>query len=304
MDITPSVMLALRTTFSALFRQGYSKAQIWWMMVATRVTSTSASNTYGHMQPLERMREFLGERQFQNLVAQAFVIYNKTFERSVEIPRDDIEDDNLGQYSPMFEELGWVSAKNPDYLLSDLLKQGHSQVCMDGQYYFDTDHPVNPKKSGLGVQANAFLSKALNATNFEYLRAQMMSLKNEGNQPMGIVPDLLMVPPALEATGQRIVLTDKDAAGADNVNKGKAKLLVAPELAGQDTTWYLLCTSRPVKPLIYQVRRTENLVRRDNPQDECMFKENKAQYGADQRENAGYGPWVLAAKATAEVAFP
>lgn len=304
MEITTAQMRALNTTFSALFRRGYAGTKVWWAMLATLVPSSSRSNTYGWMQSLSRMREWLGEREFANLVAQSYVIENKTFEKSVEVKREDIEDDNLGVYNPLFEELGMVSAKNPDYLLADLLKDGHETLCHDGQYFFDTDHPVNPKKSSMGTQSNAFTSKALNATNFEYVRAQMMSWVDEGNNPRGIVGDLLIVSPALEAAGERIVMTDKDAAGADNVNKGKAKLLVIPELAGQDTTWYLACTNRPLKALIYQQRRGSNLVRRDNPTDECMFKENVAQYGVDQRENAGYGLWFLAAKASAEASFP
>lgn len=304
MEITTAQMRALNTTFSALFRRGYGGAKVWWPMVSTFVPSSSRSNTYGWMQSMSRMREWIGEREFANLVAQSYVIENKTFEKSVEVKREDIEDDNLGVYNPLFEELGMVSAKNPDYLLADLLKDGHTIACHDEQYFFDTDHPVNPKKASMGTASNAFTSKALNATNFEYVRAQMMSWTDEGGNPRGIVGDLLVVPPALEAAGERIVMTDKDAAGADNVNKGKAKLLVMPELAGQDTTWYLLCCNRPLKPLITQVRRGSNLVRRDNPTDECMFKDNVAQYGIDQRENAGYGLWFLAAKASAEASFP
>lgn len=304
MEITTAQMRALNTTFSALFRRGYAGTKIWWMLLATLVPSSSRSNTYGWMQSLGRMREWVGERDFANLVAQSYVIENKTFERSVEVKREDIEDDNLGAYNPLFEELGMASAKNPDYLLADLLKNGHETLCHDDQYFFDTDHPVNPKKASMGTASNAFTSKALNATNFEYVRAQMMSWVDEGGNPRGIVADVLAVPPALEAAGERIVMADKDASGADNVNKGKAKLVVLPELAGQDTTWYLLCTNRPIKPLIYQQRRGSNLVRRDNPTDECMFKENVAQYGVDQRENAGYGLWFLAAKASAEASFP
>jgi phage major head subunit gpT-like protein len=297
-------MRALNTTFSALFRRGYAGTKVWWPLIATLVPSSSRSNTYGWMQSNSRMREFVGEREFANLVAQSYVIENKTFEKSVEVSRDDIEDDNLGVYNPLFEELGMASAKNPDYLLADLLKDGHATLCHDEQYFFDTDHPVNPKKASLGVLSNAFLSKALTATNFEHVRAQMMSWVDEGGNPRGIVADTLFVPPALEAAGERIVMADKDASGADNVNKGKAKLVVMPELAGQDTTWYLACCNRPLKPLIYQQRRGSNMVRRDSPTDECVFKENKAQYGIDQRENAGYGLWWLAAKASAEASFP
>jgi phage major head subunit gpT-like protein len=304
MDITPDNVRALQTTFNGSFRKGYSSAALYWSLIATAVPSTSRSNTYAWMQSLGPMREWIGERQFNNLVAQSYVIENKTFEKSVEVLRDDIEDDNLGTYGPMFEELGRVSAKNPDILLAKLLKTGHLTPCHDGQYFFDTDHPVNPKKPSMGVQSNAFTSCALNPANFELVRSKMMSFVDEGGQSLAVSPMVLVVPPALEAAAERIVKAAKDASGADNVNYGKAKIIVIHELAGQDTTWYLFDTSRAIKPFIVQLRRSSKLTRKDNAQDETMFIENKAKYGTDQRENVGFGLFFLAAKATAEASFP
>ena len=62
--------------------------------------------------------------------------------------RDDIEDDNIGIYTPLFTELGRASASFPDELVFPFLKAGFNTTCYDGQYFFDTDHPVVDENGG------------------------------------------------------------------------------------------------------------------------------------------------------------
>jgi phage major head subunit gpT-like protein len=66
----------------------------------------------------------------------------------------------------------------------------------------------------------------------------MMSLRNAEGRPLRVKPNLLVVPPGLEAVAREIlesryVLVDEAAGGMkNNVWQGSAQLLVAPELAG------------------------------------------------------------------------
>lgn len=39
----------------------------------------------------------------------------------------------------------------PDELIFNLLKEGFSQPCYDGQNFFDTEHPVYPEVDGTGA---------------------------------------------------------------------------------------------------------------------------------------------------------
>lgn len=92
----------------------------------------------------------------------------------------------------------------------------------------------------------AYMStQTLNATNFAAARAAMMSYKNADGYPLGIVPNLLVVPPSLEATAKELLfgdfvigalgvsgtVTDYVGGGKTNVWKGACELLVVPELA-------------------------------------------------------------------------
>ena len=89
----------------------------------------------------------------------------------------------------------------------------------------------------------------------------MTAYTGEDGEPLGVNPRALIVcPPALEDTALEIVKADRDAAGATNVRKGQAEVIVIPELANESTTWYLADTSRPVKGLIFQLRKAVQLV--------------------------------------------
>lgn len=63
---------------------------------------------------------------------------------------------------------------------------------------------------------------------------------------------------------------------------------------GANTPWYLLCTTMPVRPLIFQKRKDYTFVAMDRETDENVFKRGEYLYGVDARVNAGYGLWQLA----------
>jgi phage major head subunit gpT-like protein len=121
----------------------------------------------------------------------------------------------------------------------------------------------------------------------------MMSLTNSKGRPLGLVPDLLVVPPALEAAARDILVADF-INGTKNTMQGTATPLVAPLLAGNDSAWFLLCTKRPIKPLIYQQRKKAKFVSKTDEKDDNVFFSNKYIYGVDSRGNAGFGFWQMA----------
>lgn len=65
--------------------------------------------------------------------------------------------------------------------------------------------------------------------------------------------------------------------------------------AGAGPGWYLLDTSRSLKPLIFQKRRDYRLIRKDDPRtSDAVFDRDEYQYGVDSRVNAGFGFWQMA----------
>ena len=64
--------------------------------------------------------------------------------------------------------------------------------------------------------------------------------------------------------------------------------------SGSGTAWYLLDTSRALKPLIFQSRKKPNFVAKTGETDDNVFDRNEYVNGVDSRCNVGFGFWQLA----------
>lgn len=142
MDINTQTLRSAYVGFNASFQSGLQEASSMYGRIATTVPSTTRENEYGWLGKFPRFREWIGDRVINSLAKHGYSIRNKPFELTVEVDRDDFSDDNLGIYTPLFTQLGMAAGTFPDELIWPLLKAGFSTPCYDGQYFFDTDHPV------------------------------------------------------------------------------------------------------------------------------------------------------------------
>lgn len=142
MIITGTSLKTLNTAFNALYSGGLGQVSSQRDAIASTVPSSTKTNEYSWLGELAGMREWLGDRQAMQLKGHGYSIDNKDFEHTIEVKRTDIEDDNLGQYSMMFTAQGKAAGAHPDQLVFGALANGHQSLCYDGQYFFDTDHPV------------------------------------------------------------------------------------------------------------------------------------------------------------------
>lgn len=149
--ITPALITSLRTGFSKAFQDALAATPTDWDKVATRVPSSNTSNTYGWLNQFPKLREWVGDRVVKDMAAQGYQITNKLYESTVGVKRTDIEDDNVGVYTPLFAEMGRAARAHADELVFGLLAAGESTLCYDGQNFFDTDHPVYGNVDGTGT---------------------------------------------------------------------------------------------------------------------------------------------------------
>ena len=300
MQITPSAIRSLDKGFNRLFQGAYDSTAMWGPRLATTVPSSHKSEVYGFMKRLLAMREWIGPRVIDNLESEAYTLINKTFEKTVGVMVNDIEDDTLGVYNPLFSELGRIASKWPDQQLKETLQAGTSGLGFDGVPFFATTHDLDPA----GNQSNNYTGTALSAANYQLVRANMMSLTGEDGEPLAVMPNTLVVPPQLERTARTIVNADmipNDSGNAaqTNVLQGSAEVLVIPELANEATTWYLADTTGALLPLIWQLREAPRLVNKNRMDDDNVFFDDQILYGSKARGVAGYGPWWLMSRAIA-----
>lgn len=262
--------------------------------VATVVPSTTGEQDYKWLGQMPGMREWIGEREVQALAAYDYLIKNKKFEMTIGVPRDDIEDDKYGVYTPLFSNMGEAAALQPDELVFGAMMSGFNEKCYDGLSFFNTAHKV-----GDATYSNRS-NKKLSRESYMEGRSSIMSIKGDKGKSLKLVPDLLVVPPALEETA-RLILEADQIDGTTNVLKGTAKLHVEPALAEHPEYWFLLCTNRFLKPFIYQLRKKIKFTSLTRDTDENVFMLDEYLYGADGRSNAGYGFWQMAYGSTGEV---
>lgn len=85
---------------------------------------------------------------------------------------------------------------------------------------------------GFGFWQCAYASRApLNGDNLDAAMAAMMSFKADGDRPLGIMPNLLVVPPTLRAAANKTVKVMLGEGGASNANYEAVEVRIVPWLA-------------------------------------------------------------------------
>ena len=123
-------------------------------LVAMETRSGTAQEVYPWLGQLPGMKEWVGERVVENLRQHDFTIRNKDWEQTVSVPRNSIEDDQYGVYTPFMRAMGIAAMKHYDELVWPLLKAGFSTACYDGQHFFSASHPVLDKDGGDATESN------------------------------------------------------------------------------------------------------------------------------------------------------
>lgn len=84
---------------------------------------------------------------------------------------------------------------------------------------------------GFGFWQQAFMSKQpLTAENFNNAYARMMRMTADGGRPLGIKPNILVVPPELRAAALDIATAERLANGQTNINRGVVDVIVSERL--------------------------------------------------------------------------
>ena len=295
MIVNQANLHGLTIGYSTAFNKSFENIQSNHQKVATIVPSTTGEQDYKWLGQMPSMKEWIGEREIQALAAYDYSIKNKKFEMTLGIPKDDIEDDKYGVYTPLFSNMGEAAALHPDELVFGSMMNGFEKKCYDGLSFFHTDHKVGDK-----TYSNRSDEK-LTRDSYKKARAAIMSICGDKGKSLKLVPDLLVVSPALEEAAKLILEADQ-IEGTSNVLKNTAKILVEPMLAEHPEYWFLLCTNRFLKPFIYQIRKAIKFTSLTKDTDENVFLLDEFLYGADGRSNAGYGFWQMAYGSTGEVA--
>jgi phage major head subunit gpT-like protein len=154
MEVSANNLTTLFTGFDTIFQKGFEMAPSYYEKLSSIVPSSTSQTIYPWLGRTTGFREWVGDRVLQALEAHTYTIVNKTFEDTVGIERERIEDDQYGVYAPVIEQLGWDAKTHPDQLIFGMMKAAVTgsavtigklsipvPTCYDGNNLYYASHP-------------------------------------------------------------------------------------------------------------------------------------------------------------------
>lgn len=337
MEVTPSNLDLIFRQANTRFSDAVAQTPTWYQDVCVEMPSQSRTMDYAWLDRIPQMRQWLGNRQIVQAQAHTRRVTNLPYESTLELDRFDIEDDMMGLYYTAVAMQGASAKKWPDTVVANFIRQASSSTFTDGSGnqtsnlgfdqvpLYSTAHPILGgvdgaayTVTGASTQSNLFTGRALTYDNYVYVRTQMMSWVGADGLPLGIEPNVLMVPPALEQQAKLIIeaeyvpstagsLANGVTAGASpmtNTYRNSAKVFVNKQLANMPNNWWLLCTNVVgLKPFIWQLRSAPKFTQLTSPTDANNFMAHKFLYGVEARGASAESLWFLSAAGTSAATY-
>lgn len=282
-----------------LFKE-YEAAPRMWESIAMQIPGMSRSTLFAWLANQSLVREWVGQRHYKGLSTRTWQVTPRKWELSYEFSRDQIDDDLSGLVQMALMDAAsqaqtWIDHEN-NYIASTL-EAGISSLCFDGQFFFDTDHPIDVD----GVTSGTFdndLANALTHAGFNTAISTIKGYKRANGMP-AVSPGgyTLLVPPALEMAAKQVVEIDTLSPGtayglfgtggaSKNPFVGAATVEVNPYLTDA-TRWYLLARGGVMRPLMFVMRRPLE-VEQQGPGSTIYFEEEKIRFGGSARYEVSY----------------
>lgn len=291
MNVNGAALNAIFLNLKTVYNNALNDVVVEYPAIAMVVPSNGAYVDYRWLENFPQMKEWIGKKHITKLAEYDYVIRNKDFSATIEVRRNDIEDDQLGIYKPQAESAAWSAKQHPDELVFEAVNKSFTAKCYDGQPMISTSHKVGKTTvSNKGTKKLSIETLAKAQASFGAARTAMRKFKDESGRPLNITPSTLLVPAALEDIANALMTVDRLEDGKPNPYKGTAKVQVSARLT-DDNAWFLLDTSKPVKPFVYQVRKKPVFVQQTSMESPSVFMEGVFYFGVEARGAAGYGFW-------------
>lgn len=310
MSVNTSKVVSAKKGVTAKFDIGYKAGQPLYPEITTRLNSDSAYENYAWLGAFPGMQEWFGQRQFTQLRAAEYSLYNRTWESSLTLDRHEIDDDQIGMYMTVAQQLGVEAKFHPDELLVDLLTLAESTVGWDGQYFFDTDHSwgsSGSQSNDLSYTPAAGAGNAITAADFKpafnQARRALLGFKNDRGKLLNRMLQsrlnnlLVLIPPDLDQIAYDALVTTNqffsNGVGGDNIVLDAPKIQI---INGWTATrkFIVMNGGAPMKPFVFQSR--QELVRQTKGGNDIEEKDVK--FMTEARYAMGFGLWWSACLVT------
>lgn len=330
--ITPANLAFWFTKLDTQLGYTYSITPTFIDAVASMIPSSTEQNGYAWIGRLDKMRLWQGSRVTHEPAPQTYFLSNQPFELTEKIDRFKLDDDQMGVYERTMPEMAIQAKKNADYQWRDLIENtgaqtGTRQNGLDGLSFFNTAHPIDLYNAAAGTYSNDFSGGGANVTYsngkqiltggafgptaVSTLYSYMLQLKAENGEPLGVMPNEILVPTAL-ATEAELVLKSAffappqwgagtgisavtgQVGTADNpIRRFGLDFRIIPELT-RPNYWFMHDSKKAFKATIHQVRQAPVLATRVAETDPAVFDTHTYLFGYWSRMAVGWGfSWLM-----------
>jgi phage major head subunit gpT-like protein len=320
------------SNMNTMFGEAYSTTPIIHPEFVTTYPCTSSQLVFAWTGMMPKFRPWVGPRVTNEPAPQTYTVVPIPYENTFDIDQFHINDDQYGVYYRMIPDMARQARRWEEYELRDLLEGAGQwsgtaqQAGLDGLSNWNTAHPVDLYDTSKGTYINDFtgggqnvtytkptgtvttlVGGAISPTAFLTLWGYMATLKAEDNESMGVTPNRLMHHPILNGEVQLLLKATyfappawstigSQVGAADNVITRFGVEPISNPLLRNAYTWYLMDTTKAIKPFSWVMRDAITIVPRVSPTDPIVFNEHKFLLGGWGRGAPGWAFAWLAAR--------
>lgn len=300
---------ALRRTANAAFWQGFMQAPDVFQGLVRQVSSDSDQETYPAFAYAPPVREMKGGRVAKPVPEISYTLKNKKWENTVPIEYETWRFGKLGVVAQLTQGLGRKAREYPSKLSATVLEDGITELCYDGQFFFDTDH-VDPGAEFSTNQDNDLASSAaaaaINPDIIEFKTVvslcvnKLYTFKDGAGDPANVpVPGqsfVLLIPVEYEEVAHELSTSSEISDGTTQLSNplaGRLDVRIVPwwavPVSGSTAMFMVANAMNPNKPLVVQ---TADPIRvEDNLGGDLEFDTKERHFGSFGYYNIGYGDW-------------
>ncbi len=270
--------------------------------------SDQESETYNWIGMVPQLREWVGGRQAKGFIENGITIVNKSWEATLRILTKDLRRDKTGQLEVRIGELTKRANTHWAKLLSTLILNGASQLCYDGQFFFDTDHvdgdsgaqsnKIDVDISALPVSVHGVVtdpsSEEMAKAIFKGI-SQISSFVDDQGEPMNedAMSFIVMVPMSFHEVALSAVKNAILTNGVINTTATsdfKIEVVTNVRLASWTDKFAIFRTDSDTKSMIMQEEQSLSVAAKAEG-SEFEFDNKAHEYGLEADRNVGYGFW-------------
>lgn len=171
---------AIFLNLSKAFNLTFNDTQVEYPDIAMVIPSNGAYQDYRWLSNFPQMKEWVGKKNIAKLSEYDYVIRNKNYEATIEVLRDNIEDDQLGIYKPQAESAAWSAKQHPDEIVFEAANAVFTAKCYDGQPMVSNNHKVGKTTvSNKGTKKLSIASQEAARASFGAAREMMRQLSQK-----------------------------------------------------------------------------------------------------------------------------